>query len=80
MAGSLKAPVCFKAGAVTGIEHIASAALTIQGHVATAEGTIQVLDVQGKIVAEGYQRIDFSHLGQGVYVVKAGEASRKVIK
>lgn len=80
MAGSLKAPVCFKAGAVTGIEHIASAALTIQGHVATADGTIQVLDVQGKVVAEGYQRIDFSHLGQGVYVVKAGEASRKVIK
>ena len=80
MAGSVKAPVCFKAGAVTGIESATSDALTIQGHVATADGTIQVLDVQGKIVAEGYQRIDFSHLGQGVYVVKAGEASRKVIR
>ena len=80
MAGSVKAPVCFKAGAVTGIESATSDALTIQGHVATADGTIQVLDVQGKIVAEGFQRIDLSHLGQGVYVVKAGEASRKVIK
>ena len=80
MAGSVKAPVCFKAGAVTGIENAATNALTIQGHVATAEGTIQILDVQGKVIAEGYQRIDFSHLGQGVYVVKAGDVSRKVIK
>lgn len=80
MAGSVKAPVCFKAGAVTGIESATSDALTIQGHVATADSTIQVLDVQGKVVAEGYQRIDFNHLGQGVYVVKAGEASRKVVK
>ena len=80
MAGSVKAPVCFKAGAVTGIENAATNALTIQGHVATADGTIQILDVQGKVIAEGYQRIDFSHLGQGVYVVKAGDVSRKVIK
>ena len=36
--------------------------------------------LQGKVVAEGYQRVDFSHLNSGVYVVKAGEASRKVIK
>ncbi len=80
MAGSVKAPVCFKAGSVTGIENAATNALTIQGHVATAEGTIQILDVQGKVIAEGYQRIDFSHLGQGVYVVKTGDVSRKVIK
>lgn len=80
MAGSVKAPVCFKAGAVTGFENAATNALTIQGHVATADGTIQILDVQGKVIAEGYQRIDFSHLGQGVYVVKAGDVSRKVIK
>lgn len=80
MAGSVKAPVCFKAGSVTGIENAATNALTIQGHVATADGTIQILDVQGKVIAEGYQRIDFSHLGQGVYVVKTGDVSRKVIK
>ncbi len=79
LAGSVKAPVRFNAG-TTAIDNLSSDALTIQGHVATADGTIQVLDVQGKVVAEGYQRIDFSHLGQGVYVVKAGEASRKVIK
>lgn len=79
MAGSVKAPVRFNAG-TTAIDNLSSNALTIQGHVATADGIIQVLDVQGKVVAEGFQRIDFSHLGQGVYVVKAGEASRKVIK
>lgn len=79
LAGSVKAPVRFNAG-TTAIDNLSSDALTIQGHVATADGTIQVLDVQGKIVAEGFQRIDLSHLGQGVYVVKAGEASRKVIK
>lgn len=79
MAGSVKAPVRFNAK-TTAIENVVAGALTIQGHVATADGTIQVLDAQGKIVAEGFQRVDFSHLGQGVYVVKAGEASRKVIK
>lgn len=80
MVGSLKDPVCFNTGAITGIESVESSSLTIQGHVATADGTVQVLDVQGMVVAEGYQRVDFSHLGQGVYVVKAGDASRKVIK
>ena len=80
MAGSLKDPIRFKTGAITGVENMESSSLTIQGHVATAEGAVQVLDVQGKVVAEGYQRVDFSHLNSGVYVVKAGEASRKVIK
>ncbi len=79
LAGSVKAPVRFNAG-TTAIDNLSSDALTIQGHVATADGAIQILDVQGKIVAEGFQRIDFSHLGQGVYVVKAGDVSRKVIK
>lgn len=79
LAGSVKAPVRFNAG-TTAIDNLSSDALTIQGHVATADGTIQVLDVQGKIVAEGFQRVDLSHLNSGVYVVKAGDASRKVIK
>lgn len=80
IAGSVKEPVCFKAGETTSIEHVEAGALTIQGNVALATGAIQIFDVQGKIVAEGFQRVDLSHLNSGVYVVKAGEASRKVIK
>lgn len=79
LAGSVKAPVSFTRGE-TAIDNVVSDALTIQGHVATADGTIQVYDVQGKVVVEGFQRVDLSHLNSGVYVVKAGNASRKVIK
>ena len=79
LAGSVKAPVSFTRGE-TAIDNVVSDALTIQGHVATADGTIQVYDVQGKVVVEGFQRVDLSHLNSGVYVVKAGDASRKVIK
>lgn len=80
MAGSLKAPVCFNAGKSTAIEHVAAGALTVQGNVALAAGTIQVYDIQGKVVAEGFQRVDMSDLSSGIYVVKAGNQSRKVIK
>ena len=79
LAGSVKAPVRFNAK-TTAIENVVAGALTVQGNVALAADAIQVYDAQGKLVAEGFQRIDLSHLGQGVYVVKAGEASRKVIK
>ena len=80
MAGSVKAPVCFNAGKSTAIEHVAAGALTVQGNVALAAGTIQVYDIQGKVVAEGFQRVDMSNLDSGIYVVKAGNQSRKVIK
>ena len=82
VAGSLKSPVRFDTREIaSGIANVTeSSSLTIQGNVATAAGTIVVYDVQGKAVAEGYQRIDMSHLGQGVYVVKSGDDSRKVIK
>ena len=80
MAGSVKAPVCFNAGKSTAIEHVAAGALTVQGNVALAAGTIQVYDIQGKVVAEGFQRVDMSDLSSGIYVVKAGNQSRKVVK
>ena len=80
MAGSLKEPVCFNAGAVTGIENMISNTLIIQGDVVTASGDIQVYDAQGKLVAEGYQRVDLNHLNQGVYMVKSGDQSRKIVK
>ena len=79
LAGSVKAPIRFNA-ATTAIENVVAGALTVQGNVALAADAIQVYDAQGKIVAEGFQRVDMSHLSSGVYVVKAGEASRKVIK
>ena len=79
LAGSVKAPVSFTRGE-TAIDNVVSDALTIQGHVATADGTIQVYDVQGKVVAEGFQRVDMSDLSSGIYVVKAGNQSRKVVK
>ncbi len=79
LAGSVKAPVRFNA-ATTAIENVVAGALTVQGNVALAADAIQVYDAQGKLVAEGFQRVDMSHLSSGVYVVKAGEASRKVIK
>ena len=82
VAGTLKSPVRFDTREIaSGIANVTeSSSLTIQGNVATAAGTIVVYDVQGKAVAEGYQRIDMSHLNSGVYVVKAGNTSRKVIK
>ena len=79
LAGSVKAPIRFNA-ATTAIENVVAGALTVQGNVALAADAIQVYDAQGKLVAEGFQRVDMSHLSSGVYVVKAGEASRKVIK
>ena len=79
LAGSVKAPIRFNA-ATTAIENVVAGALTVQGNVALAADAIQVYDAQGKLVAEGFQRVDMSHLNSGVYVVKAGEASRKVIK
>lgn len=82
VSGSLKEPVIFRTGDIaSGIANITEgSALIVKGDVATAAGTIQVYDIQGKVVAEGFQRIDLSQLGQGVYVVKSGNASRKVIK
>lgn len=82
VSGSLKEPVIFRTGDIAnGIANITEgSALIVQGNVATAAGTIQVYDIQGKVVAEGFQRIDMSHLNSGVYVVKAGNTSRKVIK
>jgi hypothetical protein len=82
VSGSLKEPVIFRTGDIAnGIANITEGnALIVQGNVATAAGTIQVYDIQGKVVAEGFQRIDMSHLNSGVYVVKAGNTSRKVIK
>ena len=79
MAGSVKEPIRFTRGA-TAIDNVAFDALTIQGNVALAAGIVQVYDAQGKMVAEGFQRVDMSHLSSGVYVVKAGNQSRKVIK
>lgn len=82
VSGSLKEPVIFRTGDIaSGIANITEgSALIVKGDVATAAGTIQVYDIQGKVVAEGFQRIDLSQLGQGVYVLKSGNASRKVIK
>lgn len=82
VSGSLKDPVIFRTGDIaSGIANVTEGnALIVQGNVATAAGTIQVYDIQGKVVAEGFQRIDMSHLNSGVYVVKAGNTSRKVIK
>ena len=82
VSGSLKEPVIFRTGDIAnGIANVTEGnALIVQGNVATAAGTIQVYDIQGKVVAEGFQRIDMSHLNSGVYVVKAGNTSRKVIK
>ena len=80
MAGSLDEPVCFNAPAVTGIENMTSNKLIIQGDVVTGPGIVQIYDVQGKVIAEGYERIDMSQLGKGIYVVKSGKDSRKVVK
>ena len=82
VSGSLKDPVIFRTGDIaSGIANVTEGnALIVQGNVATAAGIIQVYDIQGKVVAEGFQRIDMSHLNSGVYVVKAGNTSRKVIK
>ena len=79
IAGSAKEPIRFNA-VETGVDNLTATTLTIQANVAYASGDIQVYDAQGKLVTEGYQRVDLSHLNSGVYVVKAGDASRKVIK
>lgn len=79
MAGTAKEPIPFNV-VETGVGSLAVATLTIQSNVAYASGDIQVYDIQGKIVAEGYKRVDFGHLSQGVYLVKSGDESRKVVK
>lgn len=80
MAGSVKAPVVFTRSETTSVENTADDTLIVKGNIATAAGTIQVYNMQGKVVAEGFQRVNLSHLGQGVYMIKAGDQSRKVIK
>ncbi|MBR5842295.1 MAG: T9SS type A sorting domain-containing protein [Bacteroidaceae bacterium] len=79
IAGSVKEPIRFSA-VETGVDHLSAATLTIQANVAYASGDIQVYDAQGKLVAEGYQRVDLNHLNQGVYMVKSGDQSRKIVK
>ena len=79
IAGSAKEPIHFNA-VETGIGHLSAATLTIQANVAYASGDIQVYDAQGKLVAEGYQRVDLNHLNQGIYMVKSGNQSRKIVK
>lgn len=79
IAGSAKEPIRFSA-VETGVDHLSAATLTIQANVAYASGDIQVYDAQGKLVAEGYQRVDLNHLNQGVYMVKSGDQSRKIVK
>ena len=79
IAGSAKEPIRFNA-VETGVGHLSAATLTIQANVAYASGDIQVYDAQGKLVAEGYQRVDLNHLNQGIYMVKSGDQSRKIVK
>lgn len=79
MVGTAKAPVRFHADATTNVDAVKAGTLTVQGNVALAAGVIQVYDVQGKVIAEGFQRVDMSNLSSGVYVVKAGNDSRKVV-
>ncbi len=80
MLGSLKAPTQLVTRSETTSVEQAFATLTIQGDVILAPAAIQVYDAQGKIVAEGFQRVSISHLGQGVYVVKAGNETQKIAK
>ena len=79
MVGTANAPVRFHADATTNVDAVKAGTLTVQGNVALAAGVIQVYDVQGKVIAEGFQRVDMSNLSSGVYVVKAGNDSRKVV-
>ena len=79
IAGSAKEPIRFNA-VETGVGHLSATTLTIQANVAYASGDIQVYDAQGKLVAEGYQRVDLNHLNQGIYMVKSGDQSRKIVK
>ena len=80
MLGSFKAPAQFVTRAeATSVEQM-SATFAIHGDIVLAPSAIQVYDAQGKVVAEGFQRVDLSHFGQGVYIVKAGNESRKIAK
>ena len=50
------------------------------GYVVFAEGAIEVYNLNGVVVARGYDRVDVRNQVRGIYIVRAGEQVRKVVR
>ncbi|MDE7414191.1 MAG: hypothetical protein K2N05_10470 [Muribaculaceae bacterium] len=51
-----------------------------EGSMLVAKGAIKVYSLDGKLVAEGYDKVEFASLDKGVYVVTANGKSIKIAK
>ena len=50
------------------------------GYVVFAEGAIEVYNLNGVVVARGYDSVDLRNQVRGIYIVRAGEQVRKVVR
>lgn len=81
--GSLRAPFRFDAREIaSGIESVSSegTALLVTSDVATAPGLISVYDMQGKLVAEGYGEVSLTSLARGIYMIRAGDEVKQILR
>lgn len=68
----------------SGVEDIIAgdnaSSIRFNGDIVSAEGLLEVFDLQGRRVAEGLNSINLNSLSAGIYVVKAGGEARKINK
>ncbi len=69
-------------GETGGIDEVTddSAAFTIDGSTISAEGTIAIYTVDGRLAATGTGSVDTATLSRGVYIMTAGGKSYKFVK
>ena len=65
----------------TGIDRVETAnGITYAYGVVSAEGAIEVYNINGAVVARGNDSIDLRGLNGGVYIVRNGNQVRKVVR
>lgn len=73
---------CYFRLAYSGVEDVAleSSDIDFDGHTVTAKGSpVEIFSIQGLAVASGYESIDTSAIPAGIYIVHAGEKSKKIV-
>lgn len=65
----------------TGLDRVEAAdAISYAYGVVTAQGAIEVYNINGVVVARGNDTLDLRGLSNGIYVVRCGDAVRKVVR
>ena len=54
--------------------------ISYRNHTITAEGTIEVYNLQGSLVSTGIGHVDMHHAARGIYIVKCGNNIRKIVR